>query len=243
VGTLGAAYNNVTIPGFDNHDAPVRAILRADSVVKGTKLMFPVEGLDPRPRNAATASVGTAPNDGFFTQAAYRGAFQPYPAQSWLSGWTASWQYGFTPDGTASVNYCTAGTSASGCQATLSVTGTASASSPSGFVISATDVEGAKDGLYFFGTNGRQANSWGNGTSYQCVAPPVKRAGLLNGVGSNGLCDGSFSQDLNTLWAAKPAKNPGAGAYVQLQLWYRDPQNTSNQTTSLSDAVEFVVNP
>jgi len=144
--------------------------------------------------------------------------------------------------GTA-VGYCTPGTSASGCQASLSTSGTPSASSGSGFLLSATSVEGAKDGLYFFGVNGRQANAWGNGTSLQCVTPPVKRAGLLNGTGTSGLCDGTFSQDLNAVWAANPSKNPGGGALVQAQLWYRDPQNTSNQTTSLSDAVEFLVCP
>jgi hypothetical protein len=36
---------------------------------------------------------------------------------------------------------------------------------------------------------------------------------------------------------------PGAGAMVQAQLGYRDPFNTGNQTTSLSDAIEFLVNP
>ena len=69
---------------------------------------------------------------------------------------------------------------------------------------------------------------------------------MLPGIGTAGLCDGSFSQDLNALWCAtcpKPAKNPGAGAVVQAQLWYRDPLNTSNRTTSLSDAIEFLVNP
>jgi len=30
---------------------------------------------------------------------------------------------------------------------------------------------------------------------------------------------------------------------LQAQLWYRDPFNTSNQTTSLSDAIEFCVSP
>ena len=144
------------------------------------------------------------------------------------------------------VSYCTAGTSANGCQATLSSVGTASASASSGFSLDAATVEGAKDGLYFFGTNGRQANTWGSGTSFQCVVPPVNRAGLLTGNGTAGLCDGSFSQDLNALWCPtcpKPQKNPGAGTVVQAQLWYRDPQNTSNQTTSLSDAVEFLVAP
>ena len=64
--------------------------------------------------------------------------------------------------------------------------------------------------------------------------------------GTPGLCDGSFTQDLNALWCPacpNPAKNPGAGSVVQAQLWYRDPLNTSNQTTSLSDAIEFSVGP
>jgi hypothetical protein len=52
-----------------------------------------------------------------------------------------------------------------------------------------------------------------------------------------------MAQDLNARWTAKPAQNPGAGALVQAQLWYRDPQSTSNQTTSLSDAIEFPVGP
>jgi hypothetical protein len=148
--------------------------------------------------------------------------------------------------GCALVSYCTAGTSASGCQATLSSSGAASATAAGGFVVTAADVEGDKDGLFFFGTGGRQANPWGNGTSFQCVVPPVKRGGLLAGTGSPGACDGSLVQDLNALWCPScpsPAKNPGAGTLVQVQAWYRDPQSSSNQTTSLSDAGEFTVGP
>jgi len=142
--------------------------------------------------------------------------------------------------------YCTSGLSASGCQALISALGAASATASSGFVLSASGGEGAKDGLFFFGGSGRQANPWGNGTSYQCVVPPVRRAGLLSGAGTAGQCDGLFAQDLNALWCAtcpKPQKNYGAGSVVQAQLWYRDPLNTSNQTTSLSDAIEFLVGP
>jgi hypothetical protein len=144
------------------------------------------------------------------------------------------------------VSYCTAGTSASGCRATLSASGIPSAGAGVAFVITGLGVEGAKSGLFFFGTQGRRANPGGNGTSYQCVAPPVQRAGLLAGSGTPGACDGAFAQDLNALWCAscpKPNANPGAGASVQAQLWYRDPVSTSNQTTSLSDALEFVVTP
>ena len=140
-------------------------------------------------------------------------------------------------------NYCTAGTSFNGCQALISANGSPSATAASGFTLDTTGVEGQKDGLYFFAANGRQANSWGNGTSFQCVAPPVFRGGLLIGNGTTNACDGTFSQDMNARWQAKPNSNPGAGAVVQAQLWYRDPQNTSNQTTSLSDAVEFTVQP
>ena len=143
-------------------------------------------------------------------------------------------------------NYCTAGISASGCQAIMSASGIPSATAPSGFALLATDVEGDKVGLFFFGTNGQQANSWGNGTSYQCVVPPVMRGGVMNKSGTAGQCDGSFGLDINALWCPTcpgSAKNPGIGASVQAQLWYRDPLSTSNQTTSLSDAIQFCVGP
>ena len=46
------------------------------------------------------------------------------------------------------------------------------------------------------------------------------------------------------LWTNQLAKNPGAAAVVQAQLWYRDPFNTANnQATSLSDSIEFVEGP
>ncbi|MCP3904982.1 MAG: S8 family serine peptidase, partial [Planctomycetes bacterium] len=137
----------------------------------------------------------------------------------------------------ATTRYCTAGTSAAGCRAILSATGVASASAPSGFVVSAATVEGDKSGQFFHGVAGRQAIPWGNGSSYRCVVPPTRRAGLMSGSGTPGACDGGFSRDLTAHWQAKPASNPGVGAVVQLQLWYRDPLNTSNRTTSFSDAI------
>jgi hypothetical protein len=152
----------------------------------------------------------------------------------------------YSGSGAGFVNYCTSGTSANGCQALISGTGTPSASAATGFTLSATNVEGSKNGIFFYGASGRQANSWGNGSSYQCVVPPVKRGGLLPGSGTGGACDGSFLQDLNARWCPscpKPTHNFGAGAIVQAQLWHRDPMNTSNQTTTLSNALEFVVSP
>jgi hypothetical protein len=144
------------------------------------------------------------------------------------------------------VNYCTAGTSASGCVVRMRSTGIASGSASSGFVVIASFVEGQKDGLFFYGQNGQQANPWGNGTSFQCVVPPVKRGGLQSGNGTAGVCDSVITQDLNALWCPscpKPGHAPVPGKKLQIQFWYRDPLNTSNQSTSLSDAIEVGVCP
>jgi hypothetical protein len=148
------------------------------------------------------------------------------------------YQVGYTP-----LVYCTPGTSASGCQASIGASGTASASAPSGFDLLATGVEGGKSGLFYFGTGGQQASPWGNGTSLQCVVPPLTRTQVQAGGGAPGTCNGAFSMDLNQAWSQQPSKNPGAGSFVQAQLWYRDPQNTSNQTTGLSDALQLFVAP
>ena len=124
--------------------------------------------------------------------------------------------------------------------------GVPSASESLGFSVQASGVDGGLAGLFFFGTNGRQASPWGNGTSLQCVVPPVQRASLITSTGPASGCAASFAEDLNALWCPscpKPGVNPGAGAVVQAGLWYRDPQNTSNQTTSLSDGLEFWVCP
>ncbi len=142
------------------------------------------------------------------------------------------------------VNYCTAGTTASDCNASMSATGTPSASALSGFVVQCTGSEGGTPGLFFWGDNGRQANPWGNGTSLQCVTPPVRRTPLQPGAGASGTCGGSFSYDMNFHWNVfKPNQNPGAAAVVQIQTWFRDPNSTSNRTTSLSDAMEVVLCP
>jgi hypothetical protein len=145
----------------------------------------------------------------------------------------------------ASSSYCTSGTSATGCVANLSSSGTSSATASSGFVVSATGTEGGnKSGLLYWGAAQKSpATAVGTSSSYQCVNPPVKRSQLLDGGGTNGNCDGMFSVDLNARWAAQPAQNPGAGATVYAQLWYRDPANTSNQTTSRSDALTWTVCP
>ena len=140
------------------------------------------------------------------------------------------------------VSYCTAGTSAGGCRAVITANGSASASSPTGFFLSGFKAETDVEGMFVYGVNGRRAEPWGNGTSYACVEPPLRRAGLLTSTGL-GACDGRFRQDLNAFWQAAPDGNPGAGTEVQAQLWYRDLGNTSRHPASLSNAVDFTMCP
>jgi len=92
-GVFAPANGNVLVAGVSPTDAPVRSVVRGPAVIKGGKVMVPVIGLDPRPKNEALTSFATAPNDGFFKQAQYRGAFGP--GENWLCGWTAADAFGF----------------------------------------------------------------------------------------------------------------------------------------------------
>ena len=135
-------------------------------------------------------------------------------------------------------NYCTAGTTGNGCIATISAIGTASATASSGFQVAVDNVEGQKLGIIFWGPTS-QAAPWGAGSSYLCVAAPVKRTGNQASGGTAGLCDGSFALDFNAWMAANPTKAPGMGEVVYMQAWFRDPP--SPKTTSLSDGLRFVM--
>jgi hypothetical protein len=150
-------------------------------------------------------------------------------------------------DGSCGVvgSYCTAGTTTNNCVAAISATGTPSATAGSGFTITATNVEGQKSGLIFYGISGPNAAPWASGsTSFLCVKPPTQRTPAQNAGGTTDLCDGTLSVD----WNAFLATHPGAlgqpfvgGETVHAQAWFRDPP--APKTTSLSDGLEFVVCP
>ncbi len=144
----------------------------------------------------------------------------------------------------APIAYCTAGTSTSGCNATLYWTGTPSVSAGSGFTISAANVEGMKLGLFFYGVNGPAASPWGAGSSFLCVKAPTQRLGVMNSVGTTGQCDGVLSIDFNVFLANHPTAlgQPFVGGEsICVQAWYRDPPASKN--TNLSNGLEFTLSP
>ena len=74
-------------------DMPIVAITKGTAVnPNGSLIIRPVTSIDPRAAGAAVTSVGTAPNDGFFEQAQFRGAFSS--TGNWLCGWTAADAFG-----------------------------------------------------------------------------------------------------------------------------------------------------
>jgi Tol biopolymer transport system component len=167
-------------------------------------------------------------------------------ATNLVPGATNGFKGVFVRDRAGALNYCTPGTSGDDCAVSLLPSGSASSSADSGFVVTAPFAAGQKDGLFIFAQNGKQASPWGNGTSSMCIIPPVKRGGLQAGNGTIGFCDGLVSQDLNALWCPscpKPNLAPVPGQALQVQFWYRDPTNSSNQPSSLSDAIEVPVSP
>ncbi|MCC7013294.1 MAG: protein kinase [Planctomycetes bacterium] len=142
---------------------------------------------------------------------------------------------------TGAGNYCTAGTTTNGCNASMSATGSPSVSSTSGFTLTCSNVEGQKFGLIFYGLSGPKASAWTFGsTSYLCVKAPVQRTPSENSGGTAGACDGAFSIDFLTYLSTHPGAlgQPfSEGLCVNAQAWFRDPPAPG--TTNLSDAVQF----
>jgi hypothetical protein len=151
--------------------------------------------------------------------------------------------YVYFPTLATPTNYCYAGTTSSGCNASLSGAGVPSASTAGTFVLTVSNVEGQRPGLIYFGTQGTKFRQWGNGSSFQCVVPPVTRTGSMRSGGNAGSCDGSLVLDFNVWMQNEPTKAPRFGDTVNAQAWFRDPQNTSQQKTALSDGLRFAICP
>ena len=139
--------------------------------------------------------------------------------------------------GGPAISYCTHKTTSSGCAPTMGATGTPSATAPSGFLVSAVEVEANKLGILFYGTKGPKAVPFMGGL--RCVQGPVVRTPLQSS-GSTGApsCGGVLSLDLN---AAGVCARIGEGNPGYVQAWFRDAQ--SSHGVGLSDALTFTVCP
>ena len=144
------------------------------------------------------------------------------------------------------VNFCTAGTSSNGCIPILSASANPNVALSNNCLLSASNLEGQKTGLLFYGINnsGFVPQTWGSGTSFLCVKAPTQRTTTQPTGGLAGLCDGSMMLDFGAFQLATPGSlgQPFAvGNKVYAQAWYRDPP--APKTTNLSNGVELTFVP
>jgi Tol biopolymer transport system component len=143
--------------------------------------------------------------------------------------------------------YCTSGTTSHGCTASMSASGTPSASAASGFVIDVANLEGQRSAMIFYGLANEWDYvpvAWGASSSYLCVKSPTQRTPVQHSGGTLNACDGAIALD----WSAFMALNPGAlgnpllaGRQVFAQTWLRDPIGV--KPTALSNALAFTLQP
>ncbi len=143
------------------------------------------------------------------------------------------------PTCSAPTNYCTAKVNSLGCTPSIAMSSSPSASSGSGCTLSATQVLGAKNGLFFHGTLGAKGVPFHGG--FLCIAPPIQRHAVHNSGGTPGTCTGMFSEDLDALIASGADPVLVAGTTIFVQNWSRDPNAAFGD--SLSDAVSATICP
>jgi Tol biopolymer transport system component len=132
-------------------------------------------------------------------------------------------------------------TNSQGCRPSIVWSGSPSASAGSGFLIECGNELNQKIGLLFYSTHGAATLPYLGGFLY--VRSPSARTARQNsgGSASGSDCTGHFSYDFDVLIASHVDPSLVAGADVWAQYWSRDPGSSS--TTSLSDAIVFVIGP
>jgi hypothetical protein len=140
----------------------------------------------------------------------------------------------------APVAYCTGKVNSLGCTPSMSFTGSPKAIPSAPFLINASNIISQKTGLLFYSHSPSSAAFQGG---FLCALPPTFRTPVQSsgGSASGSDCTGTYSLDFNARIASGIDSSLVAGAEVFAQYWSRDPQSAS--TTSLSNALRFVINP
>jgi hypothetical protein len=143
--------------------------------------------------------------------------------------------------------YCTAKVNSLGCVPSIDADGDTGTSSGLPFTVFCRDVRNAKSGLLFYSVTGVASTPFQGGTL--CVSAPVRRTPGTNSGGTPppaADCSGVLSIDMNAFAHGALGGSPlpalsMPGTVVDCQFWSRDPGASFN--TSLSDALEYVVDP
>jgi hypothetical protein len=142
--------------------------------------------------------------------------------------------------------YCTAKTTSIGCTPAIGWSGTPSATSGSGFAVSASNMINNKSCLLFYGVNGQASIPFQGGTL--CVKAPIKRttATTTGGNPPPNDCSGAPSLDMNLFAVGGLGGTPSPallvpGSVINCQWWGRDPGFPAPNNTQLSDGLQYTV--
>jgi hypothetical protein len=133
--------------------------------------------------------------------------------------------------------YCTAKTNSQGCTPAIGWSGVPSASSPAPFLITAGGILPGTVGVLVYGTSGAASIPFQGG--FLCMGAPSRTQGFSSG--GSAPCTGSFSYDFNALVQSGQGVGLAAGKQVQAQFWSRDTGFAPPNASSLTDAVQFVI--
>ncbi len=178
-------------------------------------------------------------NDVVFAYQQNRNPFIDHPE------WVGCLFAGTCPAPTA---YCTAKVNSLGCTPAIFGSGVSSASTGSGFAVSASGVINNKPGLLIYGNTGRAAVAFSGGL--RCINAPIKRSIPLNSAGSPppNNCSGVYTLDMNAFAVGALGGTPAGflivpGSVVDAQFWGRDSGFPAPNNATLSNGLEFAVGP
>ncbi len=140
---------------------------------------------------------------------------------------------------TPPLTYCTAKVNSLGCAPAIGFSGRASASTGSGFVVSASLVLNNKNGLLFYSRSGPGGGPFSGGTL--CASTPLRRTPPISSGGNPppNDCSGQFAVDFNAWIASGADPFLVVGQQVWMQWYYRDP--ASSFSSGLSNGLTAVI--